>query len=158
MNEAGTLAMRVCRLVICALLAACGEGARESAPEPTVLVLGTDTVFLESGARVADIRLAAEPGGAEFEPAVVEAMPGDVLRFSAHDGGPHALVFDDRLTGVEALAFLAATGQLRGLPLLERGAAWVVSLAEAPPGRYVVRCLTHGGEIRIQLGPTGRHP
>ena len=158
MNEAGTLAMRVCRLVLCAWFAACADGAGESAQAPTVLLLGTDTVALERGARVTDILLTAKPGGTEFEPAQVEARPGDVLRFSAGDGGPHALVFDDRLTAVEAMTFLAATGQLRGLPLLERGAAWIVSLAGAPHGRYVVRCLTHGGEIRIQLGPTGRHP
>lgn len=153
MNGAGALALRVRRLVLVVLFAACADRPDDRQAR---LRLGRDTVLLAPGARIIDIHVRAEPGGAEFEPARVAARTGDVLRFGARDGGPHAIVFDNGLTGAAALAFLEATGQARGLPLLESGAEWVVSLAGAPAGRYVARCLTHAGVALIELTPTGR--
>jgi hypothetical protein len=45
--------------------------------------------------------------------------------------------------------------QLRGPPLVNEGAAWVVSLADAPVGRYPFLCRTHGARGRIAVGAEG---
>jgi plastocyanin len=99
----------------------------------------------------------ASGDGGEFLPGVVDAGAGDVLRFSSEDGGPHALVFDQGDTDAAGFAFVTGTDQRRSLPLTEQGAAWIVTFAEAPVGRYVIRCLTHGATLDVTVaGRTGR--
>ena len=158
--RAGVPLRRVRRLALVVALAMIGACSNEAAQSdlPVVLHLGADTIVLAAGARITEVHVRAAGGELELQPAEIEARPGDILRFSAEDGGPHALVFDDRLTHAAGLSFLSATSQLRGLPLLESGSAWVVSLAEAPAGSYAVQCLTHGGISRIVVMATGRAP
>jgi hypothetical protein len=49
--------------------------------------------------------------------------------------------------------FLDRTNQLRGPPLVNRGAAWVVVLDEAPAGRYPFICRTHDARGMILVDP-----
>ncbi|HUF70052.1 MAG TPA: plastocyanin/azurin family copper-binding protein [Longimicrobiales bacterium] len=149
MSEASRRALlRVRRLAFVMTLWACGS---EAEPSPVVLHLGEDTVVLAVGARITDVHVRASQDGREFLPATVEARPGDVLRFSSEDGGPHALVFDEAETDPDGLAFVSSTGQRRSLPLMEPGAAWVVTLADSPAGLYTVRCLTHGSTLAVTV-------
>jgi len=158
MKRAGVPWKRVRRLAFVSAIALTGAcSAERESDEPVFLTLGSDTIVLPAGARITDVHVRAT-ADEELQPAAIEAGSGDVLRFSAEDRGPHALVFDDVLTGPAGLSFLEETHQSRGLPLLESGASWVVTLAGAPAGEYAVRCLTHGGITRITVLATGRAP
>jgi plastocyanin len=142
--------MRVRRLACLLLvLSACTDVRSSEQLAPAMLVVDGDTVVLQAGARIADVSVSA--GTTEFTPASVDLHPGDVLRITASDRGPHAIVFDDAATDSAGVAFLAASGQSRGLPLLAEGAAWVVSFDGAPPGFYAARCLTHGETLPIRV-------
>lgn len=109
-----------------------------------MLELGEDTIRLAPGATLHQVMLHADPGGAEMRPETVRARAGDVVRFTAADAQPHAVVFDAGRLAPPLRAFLERTGQLRGPPLISAGAAWVVSLDDAPAGAYPFACLTHG--------------
>jgi plastocyanin len=132
-----------------AVLAACAEA---QPPGPLPLVIGGDTVLLAVGARILDVRVQRRVDGVEFDPAVVAARPGDVLRFTAGDTQGHAIAFDGARLGAGVRDFLERTGQLRGPPLPDPGTSWIVSLDGAPPGIYPFRCLTHGvgGVLRVE--------
>jgi plastocyanin len=135
------------------LIASCRSG-----DAPAVLHLGADSVVLASGASITDVHVRASPDSIdEFQPQRVKVRPGDVLRFSSEDGGPHALVFELEGTDGAAFEFIESTDQLRSLPLTVPGASWVVSLVDAPAGRYTVRCLTHGRTFAASVSSaTGR--
>lgn len=130
-------------------LAVPGCGENRPADLPVVLVIEGDTVRLPPGVRLIDI--AVQAGSNEFEPAEPAARIGDAVRFIARDAGSHAITFDGVLLSTEALAFLERTAQLRSPPLLHEGASWILSLADAPPGNYPFRCLTHGASGRLQV-------
>lgn len=73
----------------------------------------------------------------------IEARPGDALRFVAADRRPHAPSFVVDSLDPAVRDFLDRTGQLRGPPLVSEGAAWIVLLEGAPPGRYPFTCRSH---------------
>lgn len=126
----------------CLAFAGCGEDAP---PAPRVLALGSDTVVLADSIGLVEVRVGRiDDGDNVIEPAEAEARVGDVVRFTSADRGGHALAFDGTALDPAARDFLERTGQLRGPPLLEPGAVWVVSLEGAPPGRYPFTCATHG--------------
>lgn len=109
------------------------------------------TVLLEHGAEVWEVLLQGVGTNHQLSPDSIEARPGDVVRFVAADAMVHAAGFDADALGPEQRAFLERTGQLSSPPLLSTGAAWVVSLEDAPPGIYPFRCLTHGGEGTLYI-------
>lgn len=129
-------------LFVACIAGACrGDAGRE---DPAVLELEGGTVQLAPGERVVEVEVARAAAAGEFEPARAGASPGDVIRFIARDGQNHAIAFDGAALEPATLAFLERTGQLRGPPLVNDGASWVVSLDGAPPGDYPYICLTHG--------------
>jgi len=135
--------------------ASCGETQLRERPPPAIIIVEGDTVVLRAGTRIIDVEVRA--GATEFAPAPVELREGDVLRFTAVDRGPHAIVFDAAATDPAGVVFLEVSGQSRGLPLLAEGAAWVVSFADAPAGSYGARCLTHDETLPIRVtAPSGR--
>ena len=111
---------------------------------------GNETVLLDSAevavpGRVHEVRLGGAGARDSLAPARVEAEPGDIVRFTVADRRPHAVVFLPGSTG-PVRDFLRRTGQLRGPPLVNEGAAWIVTLDEAPPGRYPFRCRVHDAD------------
>jgi plastocyanin len=131
--------------------AACERGADDGGAEgPRVIELTNDTIRLEAGVRVLDVRVQRAQGG-EFEPASGAVRQGDVVRFTAHDNGGHAIAFDGSALAPDVLEYLERTGQLRSPPLIASGSAWIIKLDDAPAGSYPFRCATHdvAGSITV---------
>ncbi|HSH45376.1 MAG TPA: plastocyanin/azurin family copper-binding protein, partial [Longimicrobiales bacterium] len=112
--------------------------------EDATIELDEGEVRLEGGARVHDVAVRGAGGRDALEPGEVSAASGDAVRFVVEDRRPHALAFDADSLSAEARTFLEEGGQLRGPPLVDEGAAWVVSLEGAPAGRYPFVCRSHG--------------
>lgn len=121
-------------------------------PPPVVLYLDGDSVVLEPGAIVVDVTVGS--GDGDFAPDSVTAIAGDVIRIRSENAGPHAVGFDVTASDTSATGFLRSTDQIRALPLLEPDAQWMVSLAGAPVGRYVLICLTHGARAVVGVNAT----
>jgi len=136
---------------LCCALAAC-----EAPPVPErtpILELGAVAARLPPGTRIHDVRIGSAAPAPEFDPDTIRVQPGDVVRFTASATGTHAIAFDAPALASEQGTFLSSTQQLRGPPLLTAGAAWVVSLAGAPPGAYPFLCLTHGARGVLHVVP-----
>lgn len=121
--------------------------------EDATIELDEGEVQLERGARVNEVRVGGAGAADRLAPTEITAAPGDAVRFVVEDRRAHALVFVEDGLSPENRTFLSETNQLRGPPLVNEGATWVVSLAEAPPGRYPYVCLSHdaGGVITVEL-------
>jgi hypothetical protein len=121
-----------------------------------VLDLDGDTVVLAAGAIVIDVTVGG--AGTEFAPDTATAVEGDVVRIRSLDSGPHAVGFDITRSDSSAIRFLTETDQIRALPLIEPEALWIVSVQDAPEGRYALVCVTHGtrAEVQVRLSRTGR--
>ena len=132
-RRSGVLLSAVLALGACDVL---GGGA--------TIQLDGQEVRLGRGAEVHDVMIGGSGATDTLEPAAVSAAAGDALRFVAGDRRTHALAFESEPLSPAAREFLESTLQLRGPPLVNEGAAWVVSLADAPPGRYPFICRTHG--------------
>jgi plastocyanin len=135
------------------LATACDGVVRSGSDDgPRVIELAHDTIHIEPGRRLVEVRVERTDRG-DFHPARVEAAPGDYVRFTAGDGGGHAIVFpEDRLTP-QAREFLERTGQLRSPPLIHQGASWVITLEDAPAGAYPFRCSTHNAAGEFVVAP-----
>ncbi|HEX7090719.1 MAG TPA: hypothetical protein VF192_11335 [Longimicrobiales bacterium] len=136
---------------LCCALAAC-----EAPPVPErtpILELGAIAARLPAGTRIHDVRVGSAAPAPELDPDTLRVRPGDVVRFTASATGTHAIAFDASALAPEQGAFLSRTHQLRGPPLFKAGAAWVVSLAGAPPGAYPFLCLTHGARGVLHVVP-----
>jgi plastocyanin len=105
--------------------------------------LALDSLTLEIEGSIHDVRLAGAGATDSIVPVVVEAEPGDAVRFIAADRRPHAPAFVADSLSAPVGAFLEETGQLRGPPLVNQGASWVILLQGAPPGRYPFHCRAH---------------
>ncbi len=137
-------------VLLAAAPAACGERHGAAAARHR-LPLGADTIDLGSDVTVHEVRLGGEPAGAGIHPDTLTARVGDVLRFVAADARGYAVTFGDSTLPPAARDFLERTRQLRGPPLISTGASWVVSLKDAPPGRYPFHSLTRdaAGVVRV---------
>lgn len=116
---------------------------------------GGDTIELDSGqlsipGTAHDVRISGAGAIDSIAPATIEAEPGDAVRFIT-DRRPHALTFTAESLAGPVREFLERTGQLRGPPLVNEGASWVVVLNDAPPGRYPFHCRSHDarGELIV---------
>lgn len=118
---------------------------------PTVR-LDSAEVSLPSGAEVYDVAIGGAGAADTLDPAAVEARPGDAIRFVVRDHRTHALAFVADSLSAEGRRFLESTLQLRGPPLVNEGTAWVVVLADAPPGRYPFVCRSHGVRGLLTVG------
>lgn len=115
--------------------------------------LDDDEVRLAPGADVHEVVVSGTGGQDTLEPTSTSAEAGDAVRFIVRDRRTHALAFEaDGLTPA-AREFLESTMQLRGPPLVNEDAAWVVSLADAPAGRYPFVCRTHGARGVVTVEP-----
>ena len=109
------------------------------------VTLDSAEVDLGPGTELHEVTLSGDGAGAgdALEPRQVEASSGDAVRFVVGDNVTHAVTFDVDQLAPDVRSFLETTTQLRGPPLVNEGAAWVVVLRDAPPGRYPFRCRTH---------------
>lgn len=134
------------------LCAACDRVAPADDSGPRVLELTHDTIHLDEGSRLVDVRVRRTAEG-DFDPLRVQAAPGDYVRFSATDGGGHAIVFAAHRLEPAVHEFLERSGQLRSPPLIAEGASWVITLVDAPPGSYPFRCTTHNAAGVLTVTP-----
>jgi plastocyanin len=134
------------------LLAACERVLPGGDTGPRVLALTHDTIRLGAGVGLHEIVVRRERAG-EFHPPHTTAREGDVIRFTAGDGGGHAIVFGEAGMEPATRDFLAATGQLRSPPLIHAGNSWVLSLDGAPAGEYRFHCTTHNAAGRLTVDP-----
>ena len=86
-------------------------------------------------------------GRFRFNPAQVEARPGDVLKFTVVSGAPHTVVFQGDGLPADVHAALNQAipnrmGDLRG-PMLSTGQVLSFTIPALPPGKYVFYCLIH---------------
>jgi plastocyanin len=129
------------------LFAACSEEG-----PPATVELPDGAVELAPSARVHEVGIRREGGGPErFDPEIVAARVGDVVRVTSGTLDSHALAFRTARLSASQRDFLEGTGQDAGGPLLERGHAWVLNLEDAPPGEYPLICLVHDAEARIDV-------
>lgn len=117
--------------------------------------LDSAEVSLPGGAELHEIVIGGAGARDSIAPSAISAEPGDALRFVVDDHRTHALAFDAGSLAPPVRQFLESTMQLRGPPLVNAGSAWVVSLADAPPGRYPFLCRSHGARGVIEVAPGG---
>lgn len=137
-------------VLACLATAGCDDLPGGGGP-PEFELEGGRVVTLPEGTELLDIRLTAAGRDAAFDPPQVSARPGDAIRFQTAAGGTHALAFAADSLSAPQRAFLEQSNQLRAPPLVEPGAAWVVSLEGAPEGIYPFRCITHGEHGRLTV-------
>lgn len=77
-------------------------------------------------------------GGAQEQlaPAEIQVPQGHWVEFVTADWRVHEVRFEVDSLDADALGFLAGTDQVDSPPLIEMGARFVVSFADAPEGRY----------------------
>jgi plastocyanin len=119
---------------------------------PRVIELAHDTIRLEAGVRLVEVRVRRDAQG-DFDPAHAEARTGDYVRFTAADRGGHAIGFAAGMLEPAVHEFLQRTNQMRSPPLITDGASWVLTLADAPPGEYPFHCTTHDAPGRLTVSP-----
>lgn len=88
--------------------------------------------------RVHSIRLGT--GVAErTDPDSVSVLVGDLVQFVTEDWLVHHIRFELDEADEAGRAFLVRTGQTESPPMVEQGSRFVLTFAEAPPGRYPYR-------------------
>ena len=135
--------------VLLIVAAACDRAPLIGDKKDRTLELAGDTIDVPAGVELHDVQVLTTPESKDFEPAQVEAAPGDYLRFTTRDSRTHAIVFD--VAAPQLRTFLESSGQLRSPPLVSNGASWVLALKGAPAGTYAFRCLMHGdtGQLTV---------
>jgi plastocyanin len=91
--------------------------------------------------------VAVETGTSErAAPDSLAVLVGDYVQFVSNDWMVHEVRFElDSLAGA-GRAFLERTGQTGSPPLLQRDARFVLTFADAPPGRYPYRLVGNRAE------------
>ncbi|MSR20415.1 MAG: hypothetical protein EXR91_05485 [Gemmatimonadetes bacterium] len=78
------------------------------------------------------------------EPAALSIEAGSYVEFITTDWLVHEIRFETDSLGTAQRAFLERTDQVASPPLIERESRYVLSFAEAPPGRYGYRMEGNG--------------
>lgn len=152
-KPARPLALLILALALCACNGeappSISSGAAES---PEILERITRPV---DGARVHLVRLVQRGDQYAFDPAVIRAAPGDVVRFVMAGTQPESVAFDATTATSEAAIFINANSLHHGVLLTDSGQAYDVSFTDAPPGRYPFVSVPHAihgmvGEVLIE--------
>jgi plastocyanin len=142
-------------LILVAFCATCeksGSRSGKGGTDDNTLVLSKDTVKLDPGVKLVQVLVHTSTTNIEFSPGTVRARTGDIVKFVSADATNHAVGFETDSLAPPARAWIEQTQQVRGPPLISRGAAWVISLKGAPPGNYPFKCLTHDGHGVLVVG------
>ncbi len=106
-----------------------------------------------------DVKMELDGSTYKFEPAQLTIKSGDVVVFHDESGGPHNVQFyADSIPAGAAAAIDAGMPDKSGplaSPMVEAGATYSVSFANAPAGEYKFFCLPHQamgmkGQITVQ--------
>ncbi len=143
--------------LVALLLSGCEPGAQpapeaERDPGPEVLQRITRPV---AGATVHLVRLVQRGDQYAFEPAVIRASPGDVVRFVMAGTQPESVAFEAAAASDSAAVFIRTHSLHLGVLLTDAGQAYDVSFADAPIGRYPFVSVPHAiqgmrGEVLIE--------
>ena len=127
----------------------------------TLGVLAT-TAATARAQKVHEVTLEANPekDTYRFQPATVNARPGDVVLFKVSSGAPHSIVFESggmSESAREALngAMTRRAGDLSSPLLTSQGSQYRLVVPQIPPGVYRFYCLPHRAyDMRGQLRVT----
>jgi hypothetical protein len=131
-------------VAVAALVVACGVLACGT-PEPQDVP--DEVLRRQLGLTDADrVRTVTVTGGEaeRAEPALDSVEVGTYLQFVTSDWFVHEVLFELDSLPADARAFLERTDQTASPPLLHQDARFVVSFADAPPGRYPYRLEGNG--------------
>ena len=103
---------------------------------------------LPEGTRLHRITLGGRGAQEHAVPTLTQASPGDAVEFRTADHRVHTLSFLEDSLSVGIRDFLRSTGQMASPPLVSRGTRFILSLQNAPLGRYPYISEGHGGEAR----------
>lgn len=115
-----------------------------------------------SAQELREIRMVADPDAESyrFEPASIQAKPGDVLLFRVVSGAPHNIALEpggmaEATREAWSNALPHRTAELSGPLLVRTGMTYRVVVPAVPTGTYRYFCLTHRaydeqGEIVIR--------
>lgn len=128
----------------------------------TVVCLAVASGSYASAQELREVRLVADPKAESyrFEPASINAKPGDVLMFRVVSGAPHNISLepegmDEATRQAWNKALPGRTAELSGPLLVRTGMTYRVLVPAVPAGTYRFFCLTHRayderGEIVIR--------
>jgi plastocyanin len=140
------------------VLAACEKKAETPAADTTAMTTPAPAPAAASGA-THDVNMTLEGSDYKFSPANLTIKSGDVVRFHDVSGGPHNVQFyPDSIPAGAAAALDAGMPDKSGAlasPMVEAGATYSVTFANAPTGDYKYYCLPHQamgmkGQITVQ--------
>ena len=95
--------------------------------------------------------------GNEFRPRVVQAHPGDSVRFVNGNGGPHNMAFAVDSIPLAAIALLTTAmkgeklGPVSSPLLLDPAESYAFVVPDLPAGRYPILCVPHMANMRGEL-------
>ena len=110
-----------------------------------------DSLQLGDDDRVHRVQLLSQDNREAPEPAAVSVRPGDYVEFVTGDHRVHAIAFVLDSAAPAGAAFLRRTAQEGSPPLVVPEARFVVTFADAPPGRYPYLVIGNGAEGRGQV-------
>jgi plastocyanin len=148
------------------LLGACGGGekapaadtATTAAPAATPAPTGAATYAAPTGT-IHEVKMIGDATGYRYEPATINAKPGDGIKFVMISMGPHNVAFDPATIPADQKDQLFANmpNSMDGnSPMLSQpNEEFILSLTNIKPGKYPFHCTPHlamnmKGEINIQ--------
>lgn len=139
------------------VLAACEKKAETPAADTTAMAPAPAPAAATGATH--DVKMELDGSTYKFEPAQLTIKSGDVVRFHDESGGPHNVQFYADSIPAGAAAVIDAgmpdkSGPLSS-PMIEAGATYTVTFANAPVGDYKFFCLPHQamgmkGQITVQ--------
>lgn len=135
------LAFTLCAVV----LPACSGDPRQDPPPDPYADL-RERLDLEPARVIHEVTIGGRGGEEHVVPSVLRVPLGAVVVFTTVDGRIHTVTFPEDSLPLDGALFLQRTGQMESPPLVDRGSRFVVTLEEAPPGRYRFRSQGPGGE------------
>ena len=145
------------RLVAATLLLLSGMGCKPI--DPTLLPDAQliSELGLTERDRVHTVSLTTE-ADERADPDSIIVQIGDYLQFVSSDWLIHEVRFDSAEMSDRTRSFMIVTDQMRSPPLLQRGARYVLSFADAPQGAYPFWLEGNrgiGGGVIVVAPPSG---
>jgi len=147
------------------LLGACGGGetppadtATTAAPAATPAPTGAATAAPITGT-IHEVKMVGDATGYRYEPATINAKPGDGIKFIMISMGPHNVAFDPATIPADQkdqlFANMPESMDGNSPMFMTANQEWTLSLGNIKPGKYPFHCTPHlamnmKGEITVQ--------